>query len=212
MKEIDLIIFDLDGTLVDSARDIAEAINHTLNIMGLEQKSVEEITRCIGGGFVDTLVQAFGKGNYEDRALPILREYYSEHAVVYSRLYPGVSDVLAHFDLKKKAVLTNKEYGISAKILNFLGIYDYFDVVIGCSDEKLRKPDPYYVLEILGDLHVNRERAIIVGDMDLDIAAGKRAGIATCGVTYGIGRNDNLLNEKPDIIIDSMIDLINYIK
>lgn len=211
MIKFKLIIFDLDGTLVDTRKDIAVAINHTLDHFGLQRKSLRDISKCIGGGFERTLRCVFTDMYYEGGALEVLRNFYRKHPVVYSKTYPGVKRVLGYFSEKKLAVLTNKESGISCDILKELGIYKYFDMVVG-GESGSKKPDPRGVKKILKELNIKGSDTIIVGDMDIDIIAGKKGGIKTCGVTTGIGRKEDVIASRPDIVIDRMTELIGYIK
>ncbi|MBN2406311.1 MAG: HAD-IA family hydrolase [Elusimicrobia bacterium] len=211
MFDIRLIIFDLDGTLVDTKKDIAIAINHTLEACGMKKRPLEDISECIGGGFVQTLECAFGKEYYRSEALEILREYYRANSVVHSKPYPGVREVLEHFSGKKLAVLTNKEEGISVDILKKLGLYDYFDIVVGGTEGR-KKPDPYGVYVILGKLEVSSYETLIVGDMDIDVLTGKYSGIKTCGVTYGIGNRDRVEASRPDILIGDISQLREFVR
>lgn len=206
MLNIDLIIFDLDGTLVNTKKDIAIAINHTLESFGFRKKNMREISRCVGEGFEKTLQCAFGDQVYPEGAVAVLKEYYIAHPVVYSKLYSGVKTILKYFSEKRKAVLTNKDLSISVDILGRLGIYNCFDMVVG-GDTGCKKPSPHGANTILKELNIRKETVIIVGDMAIDILTGRNSGIKTCGVTYGIGRKEDVIESKPDIIIDRLTEL-----
>jgi phosphoglycolate phosphatase len=200
MEKNELVIFDLDGTLVDSTGDIAAAINHTLETLGKAPKSTSEIARCIGGGFKETLTNAFGSDYLHSDAINILREYYLMHPADNSRVYPGVEDVLEKMSGLKMAVLTNKDADISERVMSELGIRKYFESVFG-GDSSCLKPDPRAVEKVIRAMDGKKQTTIIVGDMDVDIMAGKNAGIRTCAVTYGIGDTSKLLAQNPDFIV-----------
>lgn len=213
MKYIDLIIFDLDGTLVDSRDDIANAVNFTLKKIGLKEKSISEISSYIGTGIEDLIGKSLG--NKQEvlltRALSVFEKYYRKHSIDNSVLYPNVKEILEYFKNKRKVIVTNRNYEFALIALNKLGIYDYFEHVVGGDDIGCMKPSSCPLDRSMNRLNTNKEEAIIVGDMDIDIVAGKKAGIITCGVTYGIGKKEDIIKAKPDFIIDDIIDLKNII-
>ena len=213
MKYIDLIIFDLDGTLVDSREDIANAVNFTLKQIGLKEKSISEISSYIGKGIEDLIRGSLGNRQEAllNRALSIFIEYYRKHSTDNTVLYPNVKEVLEYFKNKRKAIVTNRNYEFALTALNKLGIQDYFENVVGGDDIGCMKPSSCPLDRSMEGLNANKEEAIIVGDMDIDIVAGKRAGITTCGVTYGIGKKEDIIKAKPDFIIDDIINLKNII-
>ena len=213
MKYIDLIIFDLDGTLVDSREDMANAVNFTLKKIGLKEKSISEISSHIGKGIEDLIRGSLGNKQEAllNRALSIFVEYYRKHSTDNTVLYPNVKEILEYFKNKRKAVVTNRNYEFALIALKKLGIYDYFENIIGGDDIGCMKPSACPLDRSMKGLNANREEAIIVGDMDIDIIAGKRAGIITCGVTYGIGKKEDIIKAKPDFIIDDIINLKNII-
>jgi len=213
MKYIDLIIFDLDGTLVDSRDDIANAVNFTLKKIGLKEKSISEISSYIGTGIEDLIGKSLG--NKQEvlltRALSVFEKYYRKHSTDNSVLYPNVKEILEYFKNKRKVIVTNRNYEFALIALNKLGIYDYFENVVGGDDIGCMKPSSCPLDISMNRLNTNKEEAIIVGDMDIDIVAGKKAGIITCGVTYGIGKKEDIIKAKPDFIIDDIINLKNII-
>jgi len=213
MKYIDLIIFDLDGTLVDSRDDIANAVNFTLKKIGLKEKSISEISSHIGTGVEDLIRKSLG--NKEEvllkRALSVFEEHYKKHSTDNSVLYPNVKEILEYFKGKRKVIVTNRNYEFALLTLKTLGIYDYFEHIIGGDDIGCMKPSSCPLDMSMQRLNASKEEAIIVGDMDIDIVAGKKAGIVTCGVTYGIGKKEDIIKAKPDFIIDGIINLKNTI-
>ena len=209
MKKIDIIIFDLDGTLVDSKTDIATSINHARAALGLPEKNVEEISRCVGGGLKETVKKTLGEEGERliDKAVVLFKEHYKKNPVKYSRLYPGVRKTLSYFSSKILSVVTNKDHDITVKILKELEIYDLFAYVTGGDDPECRKPSPCPVNSILEKTGVPKDKAVIVGDMDIDIITAQNAGISSCAVTYGIGKKEDITRTKPDYIIHRITEL-----
>lgn len=205
MKEIDLIIYDLDGTLIDSVRDITDAVNAMLEELGLAARPQEEIKYFIGQGVQNLVAQSIGPDHVAmaERGLKILRRTYGEHLLNYTKLYPGVLETLQSFQSKKQVVITNKPEKFNAPILKGLGIDRFFSLVIG-GDSKLakKKPSPDPILYVLKKYNVTAGRAVIVGDSWVDIETGKNAGIMTCAVTYGIGGREELLRAGADFVLD----------
>jgi len=213
MNSIKLIIFDLDGTLVDSTKDITNAVNFILRKIGLEEKSVQEITSYIGTGVKDLLRKSLGDKHslFFKRAFSIFEDYFSKHSTDYSVLYPNVKEVLEHFKNKKKVIVSNRNRAFAVLSLRILGIYGYFEDVLGGDDVRCAKPDSYPLDKTIDKFKVDKSKAIIVGDMDLDVLAGKNAGILTCAVTYGLGKKEDLVKTKPDYIIDDIVKLKSII-
>lgn len=209
MKYTDLIIFDLDGTLVDSRKDIANAVNFTLKEVGLREKAITEISSYIGMGVGDLIKKSLGgkQDTLFKRALSTFEEYYRRHSTDNSVLYPHVKEILEHFKHKKKIIITNRNYEFAAIALRATGIYDYFEDIIGGDVLGCMKPSACPLDSVIHRLEIDKARTIIVGDMDIDILAGKRAGINTCAVTYGIGRKEDILKANPDYIIDNLLRL-----
>ena len=208
MRFVDLIIFDLDGTLIDSRQDIANAVNFTLREVGLGQKSISEISSYIGMGVEDLVKKSLGsRQDLLKKALDILEQYYRKHSADNSVLYPGVKEVLEYFKTKRKIIVTNRNYEFAILTLKATGINEYFQDIIGGDDIGCMKPSSCPLDRTLCRLDINKQKAIIVGDMDIDILAGKRAGIITCAVTYGIGKKEDILKVKPDYTIDNLLRL-----
>jgi len=214
IKEVDLIIFDLDGTLIDTKKDIVNSVNNTLKNLGLRPRPDNIISSFIGYGIKGLIRDALGKENTSllEKALKIYEENYNKHMFDTSRPYPGVLEVLEHFSKKSKAVITNKRKRFAKAQLEHFGIAKYFDEIIGGDDETCLKPSPCQPEAVLKRYRIKPERSIVVGDMDFDILSGKQAGMLTCAVTYGIGKREAILKAKPDFIIDNIRELKAIIK
>jgi phosphoglycolate phosphatase len=189
----ELIIFDLDGTLVDSGKDITKALNYAITPYGFKPLTVEDTIKMVGEGLT-RLIEKIVKDNNTSRDAVFDRfiKYYSEHLADFTRPYPGVIKTLEMLGRYKKAVISNKRESLSKKLLEQLGLMKFFDVVLGSDSAAEKKPSPAPVKKVLEILGIEPERAIIVGDSDFDIQAGKGAGLITVAVTYGFRDRETL--------------------
>lgn len=211
---MELIIFDLDGTLVDSRQDIVNAINFMLNKLTLAEKSLNEIISYVGNGILDLIDRALRpkEAELKDKGLDIFKSYYKAHPADYTYIYPGVKEVLDYFKDKQMAVITNRNHNSSVTILKKMGIYSYFEDVIGDDNTSCLKPSRCQFDRLLKRRMVkDRKKVIMVGDMDVDIIAGRASGITTCVTTYGFGRKEDLEKAKPDYMIDDILKLKDII-
>jgi phosphoglycolate phosphatase len=209
--EVDLLVFDLDGTLIDTRQDLADAVNFALRQLGKEPLSLEEVTGLVGDG-VRTLLARVLAGESETilaEALVFFRQFYGEHLADHSRFYPRMRDVLLHFRGKKKAVLSNKPQEFARALLDKLDSLPVFDVVIGGHPSRPLKPDPQALQDILTRLATPPVRAVMIGDGENDILAGKAAGLMTCATSYGFRSAQKLLALRPDFVAHAPEDLMN---
>lgn len=214
VMKIDLIIFDLDGTLINSKLDIANSVNYMLEKLQLETLHNETIYTFVGNGVGNLVKSSLTEDHFDkfDDAMALFRQHYSEHLLDNTVLYDGITDILDHYKSKKKAVVTNKEGGFSRHILNYFSISDCFDEIV-CGDAFPRKkPNPDQINAVIENLSVKRDNTLIIGDGDADIKAGKNANIHTCGVTYGFGSREILESMGADTIIDNISDMKNFFK
>jgi len=208
---VDLIIFDLDGTLIDSSEDIAWAANMALADLGHGKIASEKVKEGIGWG-VKSLLEKMMPGEGAERieyARIKFLEYYWGHSVVNTYLYPGVKETIEYFNQKntKMAVVTNKPFKFSEKILKDFGLLSFFRIILGGDSVANRKPHPEPVEKAIASFGVTRERSVIVGDSPVDCEAGKRAGIATIGVEYGFRSRKELEEAGCDVIIKEITEL-----
>ncbi len=207
-SQIDLLIFDLDGTLIDSRRDIANSVNHTLAKFNLPELSLDKVVEFIGDGAQKLIERSFPDITLEklETALDIFKKHYQEHIFDNTVLYPGVDETLAHFSTKKKAIISNKPVVFTQQIIEHL-FHGRFDLVLGGDSLPVRKPNPEPILKVLEEMNMPANQAAIVGDGSPDILSGKAAGITTCAVTYGFRTKEFLLQYEPDYCIDSFSKL-----
>ncbi|NUM75361.1 HAD-IA family hydrolase [candidate division KSB1 bacterium] len=209
LRDKSLLIFDLDGTLVDTRLDLATAVNHALQQLGRPPLPLAVLTGFVGDGARTLVARALGNPEINDleTALRFFRAYYAEHLVDHSRLYDGVLETLQHFRHKKKALLSNKPQEFTEPLLARLDLSKFFDVIVGARPDLKLKPDPQPVHFILDQLGVPAAGALIIGDGENDVLAGKAAGITTCAVTYGIRPAEKLLPLQPDFVIHNFSEL-----
>ncbi|MDA8214219.1 MAG: HAD-IA family hydrolase [Nitrospiraceae bacterium] len=210
---IKLIIFDLDGTLIDSSIDIANAINYAIEPYGARPITVKETISLVGEGItrlIEKLIERESINADRNALTERFLEHYSAHLIDNTTIYPGVRETLQKLKDYKKAVISNKREALSTKILNDLGLLKYLDLVVGSDTTPERKPSPVPILHVLSKLNIRPEDAVIVGDSNFDIEAGKAAGIKTIAVTYGYRPLDLL--KGADFIIDRMDELIDIFR
>lgn len=198
---ITLIIFDLDGTLVNSSVDITNSLNYAIEPYNLEKMTVEKTVGLVGEGLTMLVEKMLGSENA--RIMPDVMDrfirYYSDHLTEFTVPYPGVPETLEKLADYRKAVVSNKREALSKRLLDTLKLSHYFDVILGSDSAGERKPSPKPILQILEVVKVKPAEAVIVGDSNFDIEAGKRAGIRTIAVTYGY-RGAEFLSGADDMI------------
>ena len=207
-----LLIFDLDGTLIDSQLDLAHSVNATLGYMGMPLISHELVASYVGNGAPVLMRRALGPDATEEQvaqALDFFIRYYAEHCLDNTALYPGVKDALDALHANnnvRMAVLTNKPVRVSNHILGGLSCGEHFFRVYGGNSFARKKPDPVGVEALLSESGLARENAVMVGDSAVDIRTARNAGIRACGVTYGF-QPETFTDEPPDFIIDDLRQL-----
>ncbi|MBL8176031.1 MAG: HAD-IA family hydrolase [Bryobacterales bacterium] len=209
---MDLLIFDLDGTLIDSQRDLAEAVNATRAGMGMAPLELATIAKYVGNGAPVLVRRALGEtASDEDvnRALAFFLDYYWNHLLVHTVLYDGVRDALEAFHGRNigMAVLTNKPIRFSEAIVDGLGLRKYFFRVYGGNSFDSKKPDPYGIHRLMEERGAAPSRTLMIGDSAIDIKTARNAGVKACGVTYGF-QPETLIAEPPDILVNHMARLI----
>lgn len=188
------ILFDLDGTLIDSVPDLQHAINGLLAEEGRRPLELFEVIAMVGDGAGALVERAFrATGPALDDPAPFVRRYLERYEGAIARLtrpYPGVPETLEGLRRRghRLAVVTNKPHGATMDVLGKLELLAFFDAVVGAEDTLARKPDPAPVLAALGRLSVPPDRAVMVGDHHNDIACARSAGVPTVAVAWGYTR------------------------
>jgi len=208
----DLYVFDLDGTLVDTRVDIAEAVNHVLQLHTRPTSDLKTVISWVGDGLDDMMSRAFATTEPEfiDQLVEEFRSYYREHCTDFSHIYEGCSQTLS--SLKEQgahlSVLTNKPQDLSLEILRRLGIFEYFDHVVGPTDPELRKPNPSNLFSLMRDVGASAERTLMVGDSRNDILVALNAHVPSCGCTFGYAGRTGLIPLKPTFLVDALPEIL----
>ncbi len=208
MIPINLLIFDLDGTLINTLDDIAASVNYALARLDKRPIPAETVRQFVGDGTRVLLARSLGNSAEQvDEALDLYKEHYGSNLVVHSSLYPGVRETLDYFKSITMAVISNKTTEFIDPLLERLGIARYFKMAIGADHGIRLKPAPDSVLRILAKVGAPRERTALVGDGTTDMIAGRAAGVITCAVTYGFRSEQELKKAGPDHIVHHISDL-----
>ncbi|MCE5341296.1 MAG: HAD family hydrolase [Planctomycetaceae bacterium] len=209
------VVFDLDGTLVNSLEDLADAANFALTYFGQPNHSVETLKAMIGDGtrtFISRALPA-DKQDLIEQTLVKMRGKYIEICTNKTLPYKGIKEVLD--ELKKRgikmAVLTNKDQIMSERVVKHF-FYGYFQIIMGTIDAVPLKPDPKAVLKMLKELDVKPSEALFVGDSNIDIKTAKAAGIIGIGVNWGFRSEEELRQAGANFIINHPKELLNVLK
>lgn len=212
--KIKLLIFDLDGTLIDSRLDLAHSINAMLRNFGRHELPTDVIAGYVGDGAPTLVRRALGDPQDEGflhEALHYFMAYYREHKLDNTYVYEGVREALAGIQNangspRKMAVLSNKPVNPSRQIVKALGLSDFFVQVYGGNSFSTKKPDPFGAQTLLKENGCAPEEAILIGDSDIDVLTAQNAGLWSCGVTYGFAPH-TLKTAPPDVLIASPAEL-----
>ena len=207
----EVLLFDFDGTLIDSKVDIATAVNLTLGDLGLPVRSVEEIFSFVGDGVKRLLRLSVGEENPEqyERALEVFRRHYLEHCVKTTQWYPGIWEVLQHYKERKKVIVTNKSLEYTLAIIDGLQARDLFQHVEAPRDTTELKPEPVMLERALEVLDADPGCTVMIGDSTNDVRAAQAAGIRACAVGYGYGNHERVAALQPDFYCKTPYDLID---
>lgn len=215
----ELLLFDFDGTLIDSVPDLAIALNHMLTSLNRPIFDENIIRFWVGNG-AHTLVQRalLGKSEIDEpideslfeSALDTFLSYYAKNACVETSAYPEVIDTL--LTLKEKgyvlAIITNKPYMFIEPILESLGIKNLFSLSLGGDSLEEKKPHPLPLLHACAKLNIKAENAIMIGDSKNDILAAHAANIDSIGVSYGYNYGEAITAYNPKLVVDNFMDLL----
>jgi phosphoglycolate phosphatase len=200
---IDLIVFDLDGTLVDSLPDLANAANHALKILGLPVQPLAAHQKMIGAGEKNYVRRFLGPDHQHlyEQALKLYLEHYSGHLGKHTRVYPGVKETLARLAPRKMAVLSNKREDLSRQVVEVMGLGNFFQLVRGGDSYGVLKPSPEGLSALIQELGGTPARTLMVGDKPEDVFTGRGAGARTAALTNGYGDPEAITAAKPDHLL-----------
>jgi phosphoglycolate phosphatase len=212
---MNLLIFDLDGTLIDSKLDLVHSVNAARALMQQEPISEELVSSYVGSGAPVLMRRALGPEASEaevQRALEYFLHYYRLHMLDNTRLYPGVREALdrLHTAGTKMAVLTNKPVRFSRALVEGLGLGSHFFQVYGGNSFEQKKPDPIGIERLIEESGLERERTIMVGDSGVDVRTARNASVRACGVTYGF-QPESFVEDPPDLVVDDLSELADYV-
>jgi phosphoglycolate phosphatase len=212
-SEVRALIFDLDGTLIDSKLDLALSVNATLVELGQSPLPHDQIFSYVGQGAPALIARALGSAASEENCLHGLEffiKYYSAHKLDHTVLYPGVRETLDALNGMPMAVFTNKPVRVSRSIIQELGVAGHFRHVYGGNSFERKKPDPMGVESILREFGAAPEQVMVVGDSEVDVQTARNAGTWICGVTYGFGSH-HFMQYPPDLVVDSLTELVPHL-
>lgn len=193
LKKVRALIFDLDGTLIDSKQDLIRSVNAMLRELGRRELAEETISGYIGHGAPRLMARALGDECTEaerERALEFFLRYYEEHKMDTTCAYPGVGETLEELRAIPMAVLTNKPVRISVRILDAMRLSKYFRLIYGGNSFETKKPDPLGARTILRELSAEPGETLLVGDSEVDVQTARNAGTLAAAVNYGFGVHD----------------------
>jgi phosphoglycolate phosphatase len=214
MMEAQVLVFDLDGTLVDSRDVIVKALNHARERSGLDPMDAEQILPYLGVDSMHLISNIFGTGDRSviESGMHDFRSYWDKNLASQSRLFEGVTETLEHYKKKKLLVLSNGITEVINKMLDGFGLRKYFSGIFSGDEPDCVKPSACPIEKAIEEGHIRQKsKAVMIGDMAIDIEAGKKAGIRTCAVTYGIGRLEDIKKSGPDFIISDIRQLKDHI-
>ena len=215
MSTAGLVVFDLDGTLIDSSGDLVHAVNATLARIAPQAPALppDRIRSFVGHGAGTLVERTLAEARLPQRAqdvLPVFLEVYRAHLLDETRLYPGVAEALEGLDGYRLVVLTNKPGDMSRTILEGLGVAHRFARVWGPEDAGAKKPDPAGLRRLMEEAGAGREETAMVGDSAVDVRTGRAAGVLTVGVSYGLDP-EGVRAEAPDVTLDDLRQLRGHL-
>jgi phosphoglycolate phosphatase len=214
-RNLRLLIFDLDGTLIDSRLDLIHSVNAMLRHLGRPELPGDVVASYVGDGAPMLVRRALGDPEDEalfNQGLQYFLEYYREHKLDFTHVYDGIHEALLAIRQtqnghpRQMAILSNKPVNPSRVIVEALGLGEFFGSVYGGNSFATKKPDPEGILTILKETGAKPEESVMVGDSSIDVVAGRNANLWTCGVTYGFAPH-SLKDAPPDVVVDTPQEL-----
>jgi phosphoglycolate phosphatase len=203
----DLLIFDLDGTLIDSKRDLTDSVNATRGWKGLPPLPDDIVSAYVGNGAPMLIRRALPHCTEEElsEALQFFLNYYREHMLDATTLYPGVREALdrLHHARIPMAILTNKPVKFSIRLVSGLGLSDHFFRIYGGNSFEEKKPHPIGIEKLVEEASADKARTVMVGDSAIDVMTARNANVQACGVSWGF-QPETFEKTPPDFMIDDL--------
>jgi phosphoglycolate phosphatase len=217
-----LIIFDLDGTLIDSSPDLALAINHMLKTLNRETFTTDTIHYWVGNGAEVLVKRALsGSATIDEtldpelikKALKIFLDFYAQNLAVETVTYPQVPQTLKALKAHgyRLAIVTNKPFAFVKPILTTLGLMENFELILGGDSLEKKKPNPLPLLHVCKQLNVSTHEAVMVGDSKNDIQAANACNMQSIGLTYGYNYGENISVHNPSVVFDNFADILTLL-
>ena len=216
IKKPEMVLIDVDGTLVDSVPDLAYCVDEMMKQLGLPVHGEEKVRDWVGNG-VERLVRRALTGTLDgepddglfNKAYPVFLELYADNTCKRTELYPGVEEGLAYLQSQdyKLGCVTNKAAQFTLPILKQLGLHDAFGIIVSGDSLPVKKPDPMPLLHAAEKLGVTPESSLMLGDSQSDVKAARAAGFQIICMSYGYNHGEDIRQYNPDLVIDSMAEL-----
>ena len=205
-----LILYDLDGTLVDTRRDIIISVRHALETLKGPELTDDEIKDCVGTGLHALIKQVFRTEDEKlaERGSKLYREHYKKHMLDHTHLYPGARECLEYFKDRKQAVITNKPNPFSSQILEALGVAAYFIAILAGDNGLPFKPDPAAIHHLMLDTDSTEAEVLFIGDSPVDIEAARNGGVEVVTLSHGFASEATLHAAKPDHEVRNFAELL----
>ena len=207
-----LVIFDLDGTILNTLEDLLQSCNYVLSKYNLEKIELEDVRKNIGWGIRHLIYEVSKHSEYTDQMFVEYKEYYSKHYNDFTHPYDGVNEVIDYClnNNIRIGVYTNKVEDIAQDLCNY-HFKEKFEFVYGNLETRVRKPDPSFIVKVIEDLGLDKSEVLYIGDSEVDIKTANNAGINGLFLSYGYRPKEELLKYS-DNIIDNALDIIDYLK
>ena len=212
-----LIIFDLDGTLLNTIADLAAATNQALSYYGYPEHPEDAYRFFVGNGINKLFERALPQDERSENNISKIRSrfipYYNEHNADLSRPYPGITAMLEKLQNAEKllAVASNKYQEATTRLIHLYFSKIHFEKILGQRENIPPKPDPQILFEIMNDTKTKKENTLYIGDSCVDMQTGINAGVTTCGVSWGFRPRTELESYKPELIADRPEDILKYL-
>ena len=207
-----LVIFDLDGTILNTLEDLLQSCNHVLSKYNLDEITLEDVRKNIGWGIRHLIYEVSKHSEYTDQMFGEFKEFYSKHYNDFTHPYDGINEVIDYClnNNIRLGVYTNKVEDIAVDLCNY-HFKDKFEFVYGNLETRVRKPDPSFIVKVIDDLGFDKSEVLYIGDSEVDINTANNAGVNGLFLSYGYRPKEELLRYSNNIV-DNALDIISYLK